>query len=328
MRIGKLNLNKKVMVIAEIGNNHEGSFQLAKKLIKLAADSGADAVKFQTFIAEEYISHNLDNERFKKIKKYQLSHEKFKKLKKYASTKNLIFLSTPFDISSAKYLNKIIPAFKISSGDINFFPMIEFISKTKKPIILSTGISSFQQIKDTLKYIQKFRRLDNVALLHCMSLYPTPIDNANLNTIHMLKEISKYVGYSDHTLGIDACNAAVAMGARIIEKHFTIDNSYSDFRDHKISSDPSEFNKLIKSIRLTEKLISINNTKKILNFKNIQRSIVSRYDLEIGTIISNKHLAWVRPGTGIRPGNESSILGKKLIKKITKGDQFKVEYLK
>ena len=328
MKIGKINLDKKVMIIAEIGNNHEGNFQLAKNLIKSAAESGADAVKFQTFLTDEYISYHLDKERFKKIKKFELSYNSFKKLKDYASSKNLIFLSTPFDIKSAKFLKKIVPAFKISSGDINFFPMIEYIAKTKKPIILSSGISNIRHIQNTLKFIRNFRDINNVILLHCVSSYPTPTNQANLNKIRELMKISRYVGYSDHTLGIEASAAAVAIGARIVEKHFTLDNDFSNFRDHKISSNPSEFKKMVKLIRHNEELISNSNLKNIQNSKLIQRSIICNKDLDAGTKITKNHLAWVRPGTGINPGNENMILGKILNTNIKKGEQFKRKFLK
>tara|TARA_X000000950_G_scaffold175784_1_gene213641 strand:+ start:7104 stop:8102 length:999 start_codon:yes stop_codon:yes gene_type:complete len=322
MKIGKHDLNKKIMIVAEIGNNHEGSLRLAKKMIKLAASSGADAVKFQTFVTEDYVSRPFDINRFNMLKKFQLSFKEFIILKNYAEKFGLIFLSTPFDIKSAIFLNKIIKAYKVASSDISFYPLLEVISKTNKPIILSAGIADINDIKKTLNFIKKYRSLKNVILLHCVSNYPTSHKDSNINNIQHLRNIVNHVGYSDHTEGIEAALCASAIGARVIEKHFTINKNFSDFKDHKISSDPEEFSNLVKNVRKFETIMGKNSFKTSIMKKKsmkIKRSIAVNKDLPAGTILKFNHLTWVRPGIGFPPGSEKKILGKKIKKKIIKG---------
>ena len=316
MNICKHNIKNKVLIVAEIGNNHEGNLKLAKKLIKEAYKAGADAVKFQTFITEEYISQK-DEERFNRIKSFQLSFQEFKILKNYADSIGMIFFSSIFDLSSAKLIKNILPLYKISSGDINFYPLLEHLSKTSKPIILSTGISNLRQVKKSYNFIKRINANKKIIVLHCISEYPTIDENANLSEIQILKKNFPIVGYSDHTLGIEACISSVALGARIIEKHFTIDKNYSKFRDHQISSDPLEFLQLVKSIRRIEKMMLVKNKHKVLN-KSITRSIVLNTDLKKDTVIKKEHISWLRPGYGIPPGSENLIVGKKVKKNLTK----------
>ena len=326
MIISKHNLNKKVLIIAEIGNNHEGNFLLAKKMINAAAIAGADAVKFQTFIAKNYVSEIANPERFKILNRFQLTIEQFKILKLYSNQLGLIFISTPLDIDSAKSLKPLVAAYKIASGDMNFLPMIKIIAKTNKPIILSTGVSGLFDIKQTLNFIKKYRSLDKIILLHCVSSYPTLPTQANLSNINSLKKLTKIVGYSDHTIGIDASICAVTMGARVIEKHFTIDNNYSDFRDHKLSSNPIDFAKLVEKIRKFEILIenkSFNSLPKKISTL-IKRSIAINQNLPKGTILKKEHLTWIRPGNGLLPGVELKLIGKKLKVNLSSGTQLKM----
>lgn len=323
MNICKFNISKKVFIIAEIGNNHEGSINLAKKLINEANNAGADAVKFQSFIPEEYISQK-DEVRFNRIKSFQLSFQEFNFLKDYANSLGLIFFSSIFDLYSAKFMKNFLPLYKISSGDISFYPLLKYLSKTSKPIILSTGISGLKNVKKSYNFIKKFNPNKKIIVLHCVSDYPTKDNNANLGEISILKKNFPIVGYSDHTLGIEACIASVALGARIIEKHFTIDKNYSKFRDHQISSDPSEFLNLVKSVRRIEKMMLIN--KKFENqYKSITRSIVLNTDLNKNTVIQKKHISWLRPGYGIPPGSENMIIGKKVKKNILKNTFLKFD---
>lgn len=326
MRICSHNLNKKILIIAEIGNNHEGSLSLAKKLVYLAAKSGADAVKFQTYKPDFYVSKVIDPERFKMLSKFYLSNDKFKILKDYSNQLGLIFISTPFDLNSAKFLNKIVKVFKISSSDINFFPLLEFVSKTKKPILLSTGIADISNIKKSLNFIKRFRSLDKVILMHCVSSYPTLPKQANLNNINKLNKLVNYIGYSDHTIGIDASLCSVSMGVKVIERHFTIDNNYSKFRDHKISSNPSEFRELVNKVRLYETLLGEKNFKisKNINLKSISRSIAINCDLKAGSLIKKQHITWVRPGYGFSPGHENKFIGKKTKLSLKKGSLLKI----
>ena len=223
MKIGKINTDKKkVFIIAEIGNNHEGNFELAKKMINAAAATGVDAVKFQTFIPEKYIS-NVDQLRITKLRKFKLSYDQFNKLSLLAKKGINIFFSTPFDIESAKFLNTVQPIFKISSGDNNFYSLIETVLRFKKPLIISTGASNISDIEKLYKKISKnFKLKNNLSFLHCVSSYPVPNNETNLASISYLKKKfpKAVIGYSDHTLGIDAAAFSVIAGARIVEKHF------------------------------------------------------------------------------------------------------------
>jgi len=334
MIINNFDTDKKVLVIAEIGNNHEGNFNLAEKMIGLAAQSGAGAVKFQTIIPDKLISCT-QADRIKQLKKFQLTYNDFEKLSRIAEKEKVLFLSTPFDIESACFLNQIVPAFKIASGDNLFFPLLEKIAQFDKPIILSSGMTTLKQLNKIKYFIESiWEDLDinqQLAILHCVSSYPVPPEEANLSAIGILKkQLKTDIGYSDHTIGIDAAILSVAIGARIIEKHFTIDKNYSGFRDHQLSADPEEMSLLVKKIEHTEMLIG-NGKKKIQTAEkdliiNSRRSIVAKKDLPAGTIVKWDDITWVRPANGISPGNEFLILGKQLTKNVKIGEPLIPEY--
>ena len=324
MKIGKINTAKKVFIIAEIGNNHEGSFELAKKMINAAAATGVDAVKFQTFIPEKYVS-NVDQLRIKKLRSFQLSYDQFNKLSLIAKKKGLIFFSTPFDIDSAKFLNTIQPIFKISSGDNNFYSLIETVLSFKKPLIISTGASDISDIEKLYKKISKNYILkNNLAFLHCVSSYPVPNNETNLASISYLKKKfpNVTIGYSDHTLGIDAAVFSVMFGARIVEKHFTLDKNYSDFRDHQLSVDPNEMSLLVKKIRKAEIMLG-KEEKKIRKCENEmntmgRRSIAVNRDIAKGEKLQKPDFILLRPGYGFLPEEEKKLLGKKTNRYIKK----------
>ncbi len=335
MKITNIDTKDRVFIIAEIGNNHEGSYTLAEEMIGLAAEAGADAVKFQTIIPERLVSLQQE-ERIHQLKKFQLSYNEFGKLAKVAKNQNVIFLSTPFDIDSAMFLNELVPAYKVSSGDNDFFPLIEMIANTGKPIIMSTGLVNIGEVKKSVKFIKNIWDDQNIdqelALLHCVSSYPTPLENANLLAIRELENIAGIVGYSDHTLGIDAAILSVAVGARIIEKHFTIDNNYSDFHDHKLSANPVDFKQMVDKIRFAEKTLGDGIKKpspeELVNREKIRRSIVAKHDLPAGHMIVIDDLDWVRPSGGIKPGLEDLLVGKKLKLAIKKGCKIVSDSLK
>jgi len=334
MLIQNFDTNTKVLIIAEIGNNHEGSYTLAEEMIGLAAEAGADAVKFQTIIPERLVSLQ-QQERIHQLKKFQLSYNEFGKLAKVAKNQNVIFLSTPFDIDSAMFLNELVPAYKVSSGDNDFFPLIEMIANTGKPIIMSTGLVNIGEVKKSVKFIKNIWDDQNIdqelALLHCVSSYPTPLENANLLAIRELENIAGVVGYSDHTLGIDAAILSIAVGARIIEKHFTIDNNYSDFHDHKLSANPEDFKEMVEKIHLAEKTLGSGIKKpspeELENRIKIRRSIVAKHDLSAGHIISIEDLDWVRPGDGIRSGEENKVIGKTMKRAFMAGEKIELEFI-
>lgn len=328
MKIGNWDLDKDVLIVAEIGNNHEGSYARAEEMIKLAAMAGAGAVKFQTIIPERLVSPG-DIDRVRQLERFRLSYNEFEKLQKIAEKENVLFLSTPFDIESASFLNKLVPAFKISSGDNNFLPLIDVIARTGKPIILSSGAAGIKQISATKNFIQDIWRQkgisEELAILHCVSSYPTPHEEANLLAIIKIKEeLGVTVGYSDHTLGMEAAVLSVGLGARIIEKHFTFDKNYSDFHDHKISLEPNELATLVERVREASSMLgsgekAIANCEKILVNK-IRRSIVAGHDLSEGALLRYEDLTWLRPGGGLAPGNEAQLTGKKLKKPKSMGE--------
>lgn len=334
MKIGDFELNDNIMVVAEIGNNHEGSYTLAEEMIGLVAEAGSDAVKFQTFRAELYVSRIANEDRFRKLKSFELSFDKFERLSKVATDAGLIFLSTPFDLESAEALKDIVPAFKISSGDNDFYPLIEKIAGFCKPVILSSGLADLAQLQKTKNLIERTwrdcGREPGLAVLHCVSSYPVAPAEANLNAIGYLKnELGCTVGYSDHTIGIEAAVLSAAAGARIIEKHFTIDKNYSDFRDHQLSADPEEFGLMVQKIRQAEEYMGkgekIVQESEKANAPLMRRSIAAKNDLAAGTIISADDITWVRPSGGLRPGDESLILGKQLCKSLESGQKITID---
>ena len=336
MKIKKINTKEKVLIIAEIGNNHEGSFALAEDMIGMAAEAGVDAVKFQTFQTEHYVSSN-DKERFNKLKSFELTFSEFEKLSNVAKDMGVLFLSTPFDIESALFLNSIVDAMKISSGDNNFYPLIETIAATGKPIIMSSGLANIQQILKSKALIEKIWAkkdiVENLAILHCVSAYPVKPQFANLKSILTLNEsLNCTIGYSDHTLGTHAAILSVGLGAQIIEKHFTIDKNFSDFRDHQISSDPVEMKHLVRSVREAEKMMGSGNKvaqmPEIEISPHIRRSIIARHSLHKDQILSLEDITWVRPSGGIEPGEEQRIIGKRLNKNIKKGEQIMINHIR
>jgi N-acetylneuraminate synthase/N,N'-diacetyllegionaminate synthase len=342
-------------IIAEAGVNHNGELGLAKKLIDVAVYAGVDAVKFQTFKAEDVIikqatkaDYQLDINRKKEsqqkmLKRLELKHQDFLELKKYCDKKDIIFLSTPHSEDAIDLLEPLVPLYKVSSSDLTNIPFLEKIAKKGKPIILSTGMATMEEVKESLNviYMQGNRE---VVLLHCTTNYPCPLDEVNLNAMQNIrKELNCLVGYSDHTLGINVSIAAVVLGATLIEKHFTLDKNLPG-PDHKASLEPNELNKLVHDVRNFEDrlrkgekmeniLKTIPNIEEILGDpvkrptkseekmkKLIRKSIIAKINIPKGTIISKDMLVVKRPGTGIAPKYINDIVGKE-VKKDIKQDE-------
>lgn len=313
---------KNTFIIAEAGVNHNGSIELAKKLIDVASSCGCDAVKFQTFKSENLVSKiaqkadyqkqttDSDESQLEMIKKLELSYDDFKELQKYCNKKNIMFLSTPFDIESIDFLNSLnMPIFKVPSGEITNLPYLRKINSLKKKIILSTGMSTIDEIADALSILKDYE----VSLLHCTTEYPCLFEEVNLNAIQTLKDkFNLETGYSDHTAGIEVSIAAVAMGATIIEKHFTLDKNMEG-PDHKASLEPNELKELVKSIRNVELAIGDGVKKPTKSeLKNIQiarKSIVAKRDIKKGEIFSEQNLTTKRPAMGISPMKWDEIIG-------------------
>ena len=313
----------KVFIIAEAGVNHNGSLKLAKKLVDSAVAAGVDCVKFQTFSTKnlvnktakkaEYQIENTknNNSQFEMLKKLELSYDDFAELKKYCEEKNIMFLSTPFDLESCDFLNDLdMKIFKILSGEITNLPYLRKINSFGKKVILSTGMANVEEIEEALKVLKDCK----VSLLHCTTEYPCPYDNVNMRAMLTLKEkFNLPVGYSDHTKGIEIPIMAVSMGATIIEKHFTLDRNMEG-PDHKASLEPDELKAMVMAIRNVEKAFG-NGVKEPQEAekKNVEiarKSIVARCDIKKGEIFTENNLTTKRPGSGISPMKWDCIIGK------------------
>ena len=328
--------NKKVFIIAEVGPNHNGSFKFAKKYINLLAESGVDAIKFQLSHPEIALSKDSiraayekkakgfkkDSDILNEVKKRQLTLKEHKKLAELCKKKGLEYMCSAFDIKSLKFLNTNlkIKKNKLPSGEIFSIDMLKFLNKTKKTLILSTGMSSLTEIEQSLKYLRLIKK--KIILLHCISNYPTYEKDLNLRSMIKLKEkFNCEVGLSDHTLGDLAPILAVGMGASVIEKHVTINKKLTG-PDHKNSMTVNEFKILVKKIRNAEKVLGKSNKQISLKEKKIakvaRKSIISKSDLYPGEKITLKKICFKRPGTGILPIDFKKIMNKKVKKFIEK----------
>jgi N,N'-diacetyllegionaminate synthase len=322
----------KVIIIAEAGVNHNGDIQVAKKLIDVAVDAGVDYVKFQTFKADslvsksakkaEYQSVNIndgDDSQYAMLKNLELSHENHLELMSYCAERNIQFFSTAFDVEGVNYLNDLgLSFFKIPSGEITNYPYLKAVAQCSKPVIMSTGMCSEIEIKQALDVLVKFGlKKESVSILHCNTEYPTPMRDVNLKAMLAIqKTFGVQVGYSDHTLGIEVPIAAVALGATIIEKHFTLDRTLPG-PDHIASLEPSELKAMVTAIRNIELAISGDGKKKPSESesKNIaiaRKSIHINKSLSKGDTITDEDIISLRPGDGISPMEWESIIGKKL----------------
>ena len=326
MKIGDFDLAGDVLIVAEIGNNHEGSYTLAEEMIGLAAEAGADGVKFQTIVPHKLVSPR-QKDRIQQLERFRLSYNGFERLSRVAQQEKVLFLSTPFDIESAHFLEPLVPAFKIASADNNFFPMIDVIARTGKPIILSTGFMDLTEISRTKGFIEGIWRENGIeqelAVLHCVASYPTVPGDANLLAIRKLQELGVTVGYSDHTIGIEAAVLSVALGARIVEKHFTIAKDYSDFHDHQLSADPQDLTQLVQRVKQAVEMLG-DGEKRLQDCERrvidkVRRSVVVSRDLLQGHQLTWTDLSWTRPAGGLPPGNEALILGKRLKRNLSRG---------
>lgn len=319
---------KKTYIIAEVGVNHNGDIRLAKQLIDMAKDAGADAVKFQTFKAEESTGRHAEKASYQKnndptqetqlemIRKLELPFEDFAELQKYCHEKQIDFVSTPDGTESLQYLLKLnVPLIKIGSTEVTNAPFLKEIAESGKPVILSTGMSTLGEVEKALDTIYETGNL-NVTLMHCTTDYPTAIENVNLNAMLTLKHAFHVpVGYSDHTLGFEAAVAAVAMGAVVIEKHITLDRDLPG-PDHKASMPPEEFLEYVRHIRNAELLLGDGRKKPTEHEKDImnqvRRSILANQDLKRGTVLSKEMFCYKRPGDGIWPEYAEILVGREL----------------
>ena len=318
-----------VYIIAEAGVNHNGSFELACKLVDAAKAAGVDCIKFQTFKSEKLVSHNAQKAEYQKsttgdgsqadmLKKLELSYDEFIDLKEYCDKVGITFLSTPFDFDSIDFLNSIdIPFWKIPSGEITNYPYLVALAKTGKPVVMSTGMCDLEEIRKAVKVLTD-NGVTDIKILHCNTEYPTPFEDVNLKSMQTIKnEFGYQVGYSDHTKGIEVPIAAVALGATVIEKHFTLDCNMEG-PDHKASLEPDELAEMVKSIRNIEKAIGNGDkTPSPSERKNkaiARKSIVAKEKIKKGDIFTEENITVKRPGTGINPMNWNEVLGTKAIR--------------
>jgi N-acetylneuraminate synthase/N,N'-diacetyllegionaminate synthase len=337
LKIGNIDLNHDILVVAEIGVNHEGNYDLAELMVNEVASTGAQAVKFQTYYASEnkYLSTSIDQARIKRTISYEFKEEQFQRLSELSKSNGLLFLSTAFDLESVDMLNNLCPAFKISSGDLTFYPLIEKIASKEKPIILSTGMGTEQEIAKALTIIEKSstRPLnETVILLHCVSAYPCPPDAANMNSISYLKDhFGLSVGYSDHTLGTLACEVAVSLGACIIEKHFTYRKENQTFRDHQLSADKKDFALIVAQAHKVRSMMGIYNKKRNVieesNAVEMRRSIGAFTDLKTGHILKREDMTFLRPAIGLSTDRVNEIVGKRLRRNVDGGCIIRIEDL-
>jgi N,N'-diacetyllegionaminate synthase len=315
-----------VFVIAEAGVNHNGSLELAKKLVNAAKDAGADCVKFQTFVSKNIVSKNAVKAEYQKqqtepeesqhdmLKKLELSFDEFVELNEYCKSKSIEFMSTAFDFDSIDFLDSLeMGTWKIPSGDITNLPYLIKIAKLNKPVILSTGMSTLEDIRSAIKALKE-NGVEELTVLHCTTEYPTPFEDVNLRAMNTIKEeFGVKVGYSDHTKGIEVPIAAVALGATVIEKHFTLDRNMEG-PDHKASLEPNELKAMVDSIRHIE--LALGNGMKQpaesekKNMAVARKSIIASKDIKTGDIFTEENLTVKRPGDGISPMRWFDVIGK------------------
>ncbi len=322
-------MKNKTIIIAEAGVNHNGSIDLAKKLIDAASDAGVDYIKFQTFDAKKLVSKNAKkadyqeknmkesgNSQLEMLQKLELTPEDHFELIAYCKQKKICFFSTAFDLDSLDFLASLkLGLWKVPSGEITNYPYLKRMAKTNDPIILSTGMSDMNDIKNAIgAFVSNGVSKDRITVLHCNTEYPTPMDDVNLKAMNFIgKELGVKIGYSDHTLGIEVPIAAVALGATVIEKHFTLDRNMNG-PDHKASLEPHELKEMVRAIRNIEK--ALGEEEKVISpseQKNVavaRKSIVAAKDIKKGDLFTEDNITVKRPGTGISPMEWENVLGK------------------
>ena len=316
-----------VFIIAEAGVNHNGSIELAFKLVDAAVEAGVDAVKFQTFKSENLVSRNTQKAEYQKkttdssesqlemLKKLELDSDAYKKLIDYCQEKDIMFLSTPFDHSSIDLLYELgLKIFKIPSGEISNLPYLRLIGSLGKQVILSTGMSTLKEVGDALTIlVDSGTKKEDITVLHANTMYPTPMEDVNLNAMQTIqKEFDVAVGYSDHTLGIEVDISAVTMGASIVEKHFTLDKTMKG-PDHKASLDPKELRAMVSAIRNIEKAlgngVKVPSRSEQPNITVARKSIVAKKMIKQGDVLTEENITVKRPGNGISPMKWNEVLG-------------------
>lgn len=319
----------RTLIIAEAGVNHNGSLDMAKKLVDVAKECGADIVKFQTAKLDSLVSKSAHMADYQKkntgveesqkdmLKKLLLDFDEFVELAEYCKEVGILFLSTPFDIESIHFLNDLQDVWKVPSGEITNYPYLVEIGKTKKKVILSTGMAEMDEIQAAIDVLKK-NGTEDITVLHCTTEYPAPIKDVNLNVMNTMRNaFGCPIGYSDHTQGIEVDLAAVALGAIVIEKHFTLDRNLPG-PDHKASLEPNELKAMVSGIRKIELALGSSEKKpsevELKNRLVARKSIVSKTAIKVGDVLTEDNITTKRPGFGINPMRWSEVLGTKAIR--------------
>lgn len=347
----------KTLIIAEAGVNHNGSIDLALRLVDVAVSARADVVKFQTFKAEKLVTKDAERAKyqsdntgdsdtqFNMLKKLELTESMHSKIISYCQEKGILFLSTPFDEDAADYLEPLVPFWKIPSGEITNFPFLKHLARKNKPIILSSGMSTLEEVRDAINFIKSVWKSEGIeyfqprlinqslslpmlTVLHCTTAYPTPFLESNLRAIQSLhEELGVPVGYSDHTLGIEASVGAVALGSLVIEKHFTLDKTMPG-PDHKASLEPDELISLVTSIRNIEVALGQGvkhpTASELQNIKVIRKGMYYKRTMTSGEVVSESDISILRPATKLSPAKYETILNRKLNKSVSAGNEIQI----
>ena len=328
-----------VYIIAEAGVNHNGSFELACRLVDAAKAAGVDCIKFQTFKSQNLVSKKAQKADYQKdttgegsqidmLRKLELSYDEFLKLKDYCDEKGICFLSTPFDFDSIEFLDSIdMPFWKIPSGEVTNYPYLAALAKTGKPAVMSTGMCTMEEIEAAVNVLRE-NGTEDIKLLHCNTEYPTPFEDVNLKAMQTMRgHFGLEVGYSDHTRGIEVPLAAVALGATVIEKHFTLDRDMEG-PDHKASLEPDELEAMVKGIRNIEKALGSGvkepSPSEKKNIAVARKSIVAKRAIARGETLTEENVTVKRPGSGISPMKWNEVLGTAAVRDFAEDEMIEI----
>jgi N,N'-diacetyllegionaminate synthase len=320
MKIGSFDLAERPFLIAEIGNNHEGSPELALKLVDAAVEAGADAVKVQLINPLRLVNRS-EQQRIAQLSRFRLERKVFLEMAQRVRARGALFMASAFDCDTLQDWADDLDAIKIASGDLDFDPMLQMAAKSGKPVVLSTGMSTLPEIERSVGVFaaalpEGIAAEQRLAVLHCVSLYPTPLARANLSAIAELRDrLGLTIGYSDHTLGVTAATMALGLGARVIEKHFTLDKAYSEFRDHALSAEPEEFAVLAEAVRSLGDILGrgfIDGEMADAATRAVaRRGIVAAREIAEGVTIAAADLDYVRPAIGFPPSAAERVIGRR-----------------
>ena len=336
MKIGALDTDREVLLIAEIGNNHEGDPKAAMALAERALDCGAHIVKFQLIEPERLVSVE-QTERVKQLSRFKLPISVYEDIARRVHARGGLFMASAFDVDTLAAILPTLDAVKIASGDLDFDPLLALAAKSGKPVVLSTGMATLPEIEHAVHAFRaalpKGARIEQrLALLHCVSLYPTKAEQANLLGMATLqRKFGLVTGYSDHVLGIDVAVMALGAGARILEKHFTLDKNTSPFRDHALAADPAELARLAALVRGTKSILGEGAKDESIadraSARAVRRSVVAARALTEGTVLSAADLDYVRPGEGIAPTRAAELIGRRLRRALRRHEPVRLEDL-